>query len=37
MTALLTRMQPWETSVPSAEGWFVPWIPTWPSPPSKLV
>jgi hypothetical protein len=37
ITSLRTRMQPCETSAPSARGAFVPWIPIWPSPPAKLV
>ena len=30
------RTQPWLTSVPSAPGSFVPWIPICPGPPPKL-
>ena len=30
-------MQPLDTSVPSASGSLVPWIPITPAPPLKLV
>ena len=36
-TALGTRMHPALTSLPSACGASVPWMPTWPLPPRKEV
>lgn len=33
MSSLLSRMQPWLTSVPRRSGSFVPWMPITPSPP----
>jgi UDP-GlcNAc:undecaprenyl-phosphate GlcNAc-1-phosphate transferase len=37
MSSLWSRMQPLETLVPRDAGSFVPWMPSWASPPANWV